>query len=193
MSFNGSLGKALVVDFGSDTVKVGYAGDPTPKFIIPNVYGLPKYPRILLSSGDNVTYVGSQVNEMKGLLNIFPTLEHGSVVDVDNMGRIWSYIYGPSVLNIDPRDHPVLVTEPVLSSYKTKESIFEYLFESLSVPAVCFACAPVLSLYGNGFHTGCVLDSGAGVTSAVAICNGYSLTHSAKRTNIAGMFSFLSL
>uniref|UniRef100_A0A6G3MFT1 Alpha-centractin (Trinotate prediction) n=1 Tax=Henneguya salminicola TaxID=69463 RepID=A0A6G3MFT1_HENSL len=64
--------------------------------------------------------------------------------------------------------------------------MIEHLFEVLSVPAICLANSSVLSLYGNGFHTGCVLDSGAGVTSAISVCEGYSLTHSSQRINIAG-------
>jgi len=44
----------------------------------------------------------------------------------------------------------------------------------------------VLSLYASGRTTGCVIDSGYGVTHAVPVYEGFTLPHAVMKNFIAG-------
>ena len=58
--------------------------------------------------------------------------------------------------------------------------------ESFNVPAVYLAVSPVLSLYSNGMMTGCVIESGEGVTHACGVYEGFALPNGAVRSPING-------
>jgi actin-related protein len=60
------------------------------------------------------------------------------------------------------------------------------MFQTFNVPGFYVAIQAVLSLYAAGRFTGCVTDSGDGVTHVVPIYDGYSLPHSIIRLNLAG-------
>lgn len=60
------------------------------------------------------------------------------------------------------------------------------MFNTFRVPGLYIAIQAVLSLYSAGRFTGCVCDSGDGVTHLVPIYDGYSLPHSIKRMDLAG-------
>ena len=59
-------------------------------------------------------------------------------------------------------------------------------FDNYSVPAFFLAVQGVLSLYASGKITGIVLDSGDGVTQSVPVFEGYSLSHSSRKVDLAG-------
>lgn len=48
------------------------------------------------------------------------------------------------------------------------------------------ACYSILYRYASGRKTGCVLDSGHGVTTCVPICDGFALPHAITRMDVAG-------
>lgn len=60
------------------------------------------------------------------------------------------------------------------------------MFETFNVPSMYLAIQAVLALYSTGRTTGCVLDAGDGLTSAVPIYEGYALPLSIERNNFGG-------
>lgn len=62
----------------------------------------------------------------------------------------------------------------------------DFFFGSLQVPRFYVSVQAVLSLYSAGRTTGCVYDSGDGVTHTVPVFDGFSMKHAVQRANIAG-------
>jgi len=60
------------------------------------------------------------------------------------------------------------------------------MFETFQVQGLYVSIQAVLSLYSNGRTTGCVVDSGDGVTHTVPVFEGYSIPHAVKKNFIAG-------
>ena len=131
-------------------------------------------------------FVGKKAEEYRGLLRIKYPMEHGVVENWDDMEILWNYLYGKEQLNINPEEHPVLLTEAPLNPRKNREKAAQIMFEHLNVPALFMSMQAVLALYASARTTGVVLDSGDGVTHAVPVYEGFAMNHSIQRVDIAG-------
>jgi len=62
----------------------------------------------------------------------------------------------------------------------------QIMFETFNCPAVYTSPQPVLAMYASGRTSGLVLDSGDGVTSVLAVYEGYSLPSSIRKIGLSG-------
>lgn len=176
----------VVIDNGTGTIKCGLAGDEgkNPKKFS-NFVGRPKHHKVMAGGFSNNFLVGKKAMEHRGILQLNRPMRHGSIVDWDDMQRIWEYTF--KLLEVeDVTEHPVLLTEAPLNPPEMRGKTAEIFFEKFSSPAIYIQIQALLSLYATGRTTGVVLDSGEGVTSAVPIYEGFALTHAIERSNIAG-------
>ncbi|EJD47684.1 actin-related protein [Auricularia subglabra TFB-10046 SS5] len=175
----------VVIDNGSGTIKAGFAGQDHPKCFFPSFVGRPKHTRVLAGALEGDVFIGRRAQEFRGLLKIRYPMEHGIVVDWDDMERVWSWVYSEELGTLS-EEHPVLLTEAPLNPRRNRELTAQIFFDTFNVPAMYMSVQAVLALYSSGRTTGIVLDSGDGVTHAVPVFEGFSMPHAIRRVDVAG-------
>nr|CAH8853766.1 unnamed protein product [Trichobilharzia regenti] len=185
---------ALVFDFGSYSLRGGFAGEDNPKVffyhklilvkvdipatlgIIGNEEGLP--PKRIVGHNILVPRKGAELQSF---------LKDGLIDDWDAFEDVMSYM----LHYLTPEEashHPILFSEPSWNTKSKREKIAEILFEKFKVPAFYIAKNAALTCFANGRHTGLVLDCGAIHTSAVPVYDGLVLTQEVVRSPLAGDF-----
>ena len=175
----------IILDNGSGYTKAGFAGEDAPCAVFPCIVGVPKTTGIMVGSDQKEYYVGSQADEKRGVCHIRYPIEHGIVNNWDDMEKIWEHTF-TNELRVTASEHNVMLTEAPMNPKSNREKMASICFETFGVQGLYVAIQAVLSLYSAGKFTGCVCDSGDGVTHLVPIYDGYSLPHSILRMDLAG-------
>ena len=175
----------IVIDNGSGMCKAGFAGDDAPRGVFPCIVGRPKNTEVMIGLNYEDSYIGDEAQMKRGVLSLRYPIEHGIVTNWDDMEKIWHHTFY-NELRVTPDEHPVMLTEAPLNPKANRERMIQIMFESFGVPQVYVSIQAVLALYASGRTTGCILDSGDGVTHTVPIFEGFILPHAVKRLDLAG-------
>ena len=182
----------IIIDIGSSEIKAGFSGEEKPKVLIKNYFGEPKYKKIIRtfeneSKEKTEQYIGEDCDKYLGLIKLRYPVIHGSFENESDILTIFSHIFTKLGLNSQEiKEHPVLITEPILNPSKNREQITHTLVDNLGVPGIFFASQPLLSLFSTSATSGTVLESGEGVTQSCVVYEGYSIPSSYERYNYGG-------
>lgn len=176
---------ATVIDNGTGYIKAGIAGDPAPRKIFPTLYGKSKFQGLDVALDQTDYLVGDQAFAKRGNYTMVKPIEKGIIKDWDVMEKVWHHTFYHE-LQVDPQEHPVMITDSPMNSFENKEKCTEVFFENLNVPSFYIASSAVLALMASGSTKGVVFDSGEGCTHVVPIYEAYALPHSTREIDIAG-------
>ena len=180
--FGGDEVSAIVIDMGNTCTKSGYAGEDSPKYVIPSsvgVIGGEAGAAAERRAGTNALSVRADG------MRVEPALSDGVVVDWDAAESILDHTY-KACLSSNPADHPLLLAEANHNTKAAREKMAELAFEKFNVPALFLSKSAVLTAFASGRGTALVLDIGGGGASAAAVHDGYLLKKSVRRHALAG-------
>lgn len=184
MSFVPSLtANGLVVDFGSGSVKADLASKTAPTVVFDSVIGRPKFNKLV--SPTNEFQVVSPLSDVRGLYDLSRPIQRGILQSESDAQTLLDKVHSELTVN-SPRDTPVLLAEPPLTSLRQKKMLGELLLEKAGAPCIFFGTQSVLSLYAFGKTDGIILESGDGLTQVSTVLNGYRVDHGTERVNFGG-------
>ena len=175
----------IVIDNGSFYIKAGFNGDEEPKKVLRNIIGKNKYDYEKIGGDEKEIFIGEEALIKRGMLNIKYPMKRAVVKDWESLEKIWSHIF-TNELKVDPKEHNLLITQPIKNIKENKEKIAQIMFESFNIPGLYIADSTLLSLYAAGKFTGMIVDMGDGITQFSPIYEGFLLEDKFERINIGG-------
>ena len=172
---------SVVIDNGSDTIKVGFSGQNAPKAVFPSKVGIPTH---VTANKDNY-YVGDEIESKGGVLKIQRPINGGVIHDWDGMEKILHHAFSKE-MSVDPEDYKVLLTDNVADD-SHRQKMAEIMFETFNVPGLLVKLQSVLSLYNTGRISGVVVDSGYETTNVTPIYDGVVHEESVQRIEMGGV------
>ncbi|ODV86270.1 hypothetical protein CANARDRAFT_6763 [[Candida] arabinofermentans NRRL YB-2248] len=176
----------IVLDPGTYTTKIGFAGYDSPSLIIPSYYGEVTNSAEDGSSTNKRVFGENSLYTPKANLEIKPLIKNNIVVDWDASVEQYQYLF--KQLSIDPADQPLLLTESTLNSYKNKEQALQVFLEQEQFSAFYMVKQPTCVSFAHGRPNCLVVDIGHDIVTVTPIIDGICLKNQVMGTKYAGAF-----
>ena len=174
-----------VIDNGSGYMKAGFSGEEAPKVMFPTMVGKTKVEGIYVGDEKKESIIGSEAEKKFGILNISYPIQGGTIVNWDEMERIWANtFYGE--LKISPEEHNLLLSESPFITRKDREKMLEMMFETFNCASTYLVAQSVLAAYSVGKSTGISIDCGHTSLNFAPIYEGFLQRHCVQHIPIAG-------
>ncbi|KAL9623648.1 MAG: hypothetical protein Q9160_002104 [Pyrenula sp. 1 TL-2023] len=201
---------AIVLDPGYNTTRAGFAGEDTPKSILPTYYADVDGKHIF---GDHFIDSPRANIAIENVMN-----REGIVQDWDTAERLFKYSFVSNLTGARPRkelipysaneahyptrniqneaeetercleDNPLFMTEPPNNPTKAREKAIEIAFEQWGTPAFYLGRTGVMSAFAAGKSIALVVDIGASQTCVTPVYDGIMLKKGAVRSPLAGNY-----
>ncbi len=102
--------------------------------------------------------------------------------DLDDLLDIYNHIYFKE-FEKDPSNFPLLMTQSLSNTDRSKKKMLEIAFEALKVPNFGMTLQSSFAIKALGRVTGIVLDSGYGLTQSVPIVEDYFIAKGAYQSS----------
>ena len=200
-TYGGDEVSAVVLDIGSSTTRAGYAGEDTPKVVIPTSYGyIPAREPSEGSENQASYYFGDHGPTLwRAQMEVVNPLKESMVEDWTAVEKLMKVVFdremrlGLAGAELEPdekrgilTEHPLLVTEPSWNSKENRERMIEMAFEEFDTPAYYSVDRSVMAAFAAGKGTAVVVDIGDDLTTVTPICDGFVLRKGIHKSPIAG-------
>jgi actin-related protein len=174
-----------VIDNGSGYMKAGFSGEEAPKIMFPTMVGKTKVEGIYVGDEKKESIIGSEAEKKFGILDISYPIQGGTIVNWDEMERIWANtFYGE--LKISPEEHNLLLSESPFITRNDREKMLEMMFETFNCASTYLVAQSVLAAYSVGKSTGISIDCGHTSLNFAPIYEGFLQRHCVQHIPIAG-------
>ena len=189
--------RTIVMDNGGDTCKVGFGGQAKPIKLVQNSVVRPRSTTTTTTSKANPTqYVGhhqDHIVDQSGLYYRRPH-ERGYVTDWTLQAQIWTQVFGSSLLNINPADSTLLLTEPLFNPQPLRKEQDEVVMETFGFHSYHRTSASALALRGYQYEIqslygkpcALVVDIGYSWTTVTPIYNYVPVSAAVRRIDVGG-------
>jgi actin-related protein len=202
--------EVVVIDIGSGMIKAGWAGEDTPRCVVPAVgvdlkgqdVPLSMYPFMKddMFVGENaIKALHASLDEPQVRVFVNKPVDRSEIKAVDttedpdaDVDQNWEIVIKiiegiyEKDLNTDPSKVPLLLTVSPVCTKEARATLASKIFKSLRPPALCMVSSSVMSLFSTGRTTGIVLEVGSGLTAAVPVYEGCTLSHAVLTQTLAG-------
>ncbi len=134
LNFDETAYASIIIDNGTESVKIGHAGDEAPRKIIPSIVGYSRSPELDIAL-DRCDYsIGQEAFKNRGLLNIKKPIQKRRIVDFESMERIWHHCLYEQ-LKVNPSQYSILLSESSDNTEEDRRKCSEIFFEYFNVPS----------------------------------------------------------
>lgn len=177
--YGGDEINAIVLDPGSYTTRIGYAGDDFPKVITSSYYGQVK--------NDKKKIFGESINVPRANYDIKPILKESIIVDWDAAIEQYQYYFDQQLKVVGP-EQPILITEPIWTETSYRQQLVETFFENFEFSGIYLAKSPTCVSFQQGRSNCLVVDLGHDSVLVTPVIDGICLLKSSMKTNYGGKF-----
>lgn len=201
---------ALVLDPGYWTTRAGFAGEDTPKSVVPTFYGNVADSKEPLFGENNIHYPAAGISIRN------PYGKDGIVEDWDAAAKLWEYtitsrLTGPRATPANKNglnnngdqngdvqmedteeqekpmaEAPLLMSEPGWNPTKAREKAIEIAMEDWGVPAFWSGRTGALAAFSAGKASALVIDIGASILSVTPVTEGMILKKGVVKSHLGG-------
>merc|ERR1712142_42146 len=137
------------------------------------------------AKGKRYLYGSNSIGCPREGMEMTTMMKDGMIEDWDLFENSLDHIYKRYITS-ESKYHPVMMSEASWNTRAKREKLCEIMFEKYEIPAYFLCKNAVLSAFANGRATGLIFDTGAAVTSAVPVHDGYVLQNCIVRTPLGG-------
>ena len=173
--------RPIVVDIGSAGIKVGIAGEDSPRGVFPAIRG---HRPELYGPTNKEVFESWEIQTGMHL-----PLRYGYWGgELDNYELVQTTLrHAFEVCGLDPEERTLLISEPVGASWgRGRERMIRDMFENYSVSWLSIVPQPTLALFSTGRTTGFVLESGYAATQFAPIYEGCALQPGSFKIELGG-------
>ena len=69
--------------------------------------------------------VGEEASQLRSMLEVVYPMENGIVRNWDDMMHVWDHTFGETIMNVNPSETKLLLTEPPMNPTKNREKMVE--------------------------------------------------------------------